>query len=112
MFPGKFVAVAFFLLAQCGSHPAVAGSSATNPGRCTAEQKREILLRCEEFIEPGGGAGFKPPKPQSDCCMSVRAVVGFDMACIAGLLTEEEKRAHDVHKILALRVLCHTELAS
>lgn len=107
MLLGKVAAALLLLACAIGcTYPATA---TTNPG-CITEQKDRILLRCQEFID--NGPGFKMAEPQSPCCLSVRAVVGFDMACIVSLLTEEEKTAHNEQKILILEGVCDTVLAS
>jgi hypothetical protein len=72
--------------------------------KCTLEQKEKVLLHCIAFTERG-----TPPiavHRDSVCCEAVRAVPNREMRCIVELLTDEEKKKkHDVHRILALKLI-------
>ncbi|PAN41652.1 hypothetical protein PAHAL_8G059400 [Panicum hallii] len=100
MFSWK-LAILILLLCSTTSPHLVTGN---RKPKCTLEQKEKVLLHCIAFTERG-----TPPiavHRDSVCCEAVRAVPNREMRCIVELLTDEEKKKkHDVHRILALKLI-------
>ncbi|CAL4994545.1 unnamed protein product [Urochloa decumbens] len=102
MFPGRLAILILLLCATATSYPHLVTGN-RNPN-CTKEQKANILLHCIAYTERG-----TPPisvHPESVCCAAVKVVPNMEMRCIVGLLDGDEKKKYDVHRILALKIIC------
>ena len=101
MFSWK-LAILILLLCSTISPHVVTGNIKS---KCTLKQKENVLLHCIAFTERA-----TPPisvHQDSVYCEAVRAVPNREMRCIVELLTDEEKKKkYDVHRILALKLIC------
>ena len=101
MFSWKLTILILILCSTTSPH-LVTGNTKS---KCTLKQKENVLLHCIAFTERG-----TPPisvHRDSVCCEAVRAVPNREMRCIVELLTDEEKKKkYDVHRILALKLIC------
>lgn len=100
MLPGKAV---FLLLVVSG---VVCLDSVSGKMLCNEHQKKDILVKCHEFVKKHN---TKAAAKDSPCCELVRqlqSLYNYIMMCISDLLTERERKDYDRPSIVDLKLSC------